>query len=260
MMCEAGYFCKAGEKVQCAVGTYCPEAGLSAGEPCRQDETLYCPVAGATARVVCPEDANCGDGAVARVCEIGKVGTGGICSSCADESTMYVLENKCEDCPIAGVLCERGSLTPKVDFWMPNVGYATTNSAVPGRKITRATPFYKCLNKDVCRINATAVDSHGYLAAPYTFYSYCKQGHEGILCDTCVAGYFKSKRGCFPCESPRYGEIVGLIMGGLIAASMIKLAMHKYQRYLIHASTLSHLKVVLSFITVTLTLDHQFGE
>jgi hypothetical protein len=90
----------------------------------------------------------------------------------------------------------------------------------------------------------------------------CKEGFksDSPLCAVCDVGHFKSARDCKRCDHPRVGLIAGLVAGVLVVLVVIRLLVQKYQRYLNRAAAFSHLKVVVSFMTVAVTLDTQFGE
>jgi hypothetical protein len=66
-------------------------------------------------------------------------------------------------------------------------------------------------------------------------------------------------RDCKKCELSGFGPILGLIVGALVVVVVLRFA-KKYQRYLNRAAAFSHLKVIVSFMTVAVTLDTQFGE
>jgi hypothetical protein len=87
----------------------------------------------------------------------------------------------------------------------------------------------------------------------------CKLGFTGPLCAVCQQGYFKSVRDCTPCEHPRFAPIFGLVIGISLVAGAVKFWVQKYQRYLHRAAAFSHLKVVISFMTLLVTLGSQFG-
>jgi hypothetical protein len=88
----------------------------------------------------------------------------------------------------------------------------------------------------------------------------CKAGFVGPLCAVCQEGHFKSTRDCKRCKHPRFGPIVGLVVGLLLTVAAIRSWVKRYGRYLHRAGAFSHLKVVVSFVTVATTLDTQFGK
>jgi serine/threonine protein kinase len=86
----------------------------------------------------------------------------------------------------------------------------------------------------------------------------CKQGYRGPLCAVCGDGYFQSMKDCVPCEEPKVGVMVALVVIVLALLSGCLYFARKYRRHLERVSAFAHLKVVISFVTVALTLNTQF--
>jgi hypothetical protein len=91
----------------------------------------------------------------------------------------------------------------------------------------------------------------------------CKLGYEGPMCAVCSEGYFQSMRSCTRCEKAKIealvGALVGVIVGGLLLMASAAWVVQRYMHSLVMAHAFAHLKVVVSFITVAVTLDTQFG-
>jgi hypothetical protein len=89
----------------------------------------------------------------------------------------------------------------------------------------------------------------------------CKEGFGGPLCAVCHEGYFKSIRDCKRCESPRVGTlaVVSFVLGLIVLVTLLLFLSWRYPHYIDNAAAFSHLKVVVSFVTVATTLDTQYG-
>jgi hypothetical protein len=86
----------------------------------------------------------------------------------------------------------------------------------------------------------------------------CKTGYTGPICAVCEDGYFKSVRDCVPCEEPRFGALFCFILAFIVFACVCLLILRKYRRYLKRVSAFSHLKILVSFLTIVLTMETQF--
>jgi hypothetical protein len=87
----------------------------------------------------------------------------------------------------------------------------------------------------------------------------CKEGYGGPMCAVCKDGYFRSNRECKECTEPQMGLFVlFLLVCALLLIALVKLG-RKYHAFLVHASAFSHFKILVSFATVVVTVDTQFG-
>jgi hypothetical protein len=78
----------------------------------------------------------------------------------------------------------------------------------------------------------------------------CKTGYEGVLCATCSDGYFKSVRDCALCERVRIGELVAFVVGALLLLAILIIAARKSRSYFDFSAIWSHVKILVSFLTV----------
>jgi hypothetical protein len=169
-------------------------------------------------------------------------------------------------CPAIGVNCEGENVVYTGSVWHGTVEVSPncTDSEPPV-----CTRFYTCINNGTYTLS-----SHLKLAYLTCLFALipagcpdqgatkmvCKTGYGGPLCGVCQEGHFKTTRDCKRCKHPQVGPIVGLVVGLLFTIAAIRSWVKKYERYLHRAGAFSHLKVVVSFVTVTTTLDHQFGK
>jgi hypothetical protein len=143
---------------------------------------------------------------------------------------------KCFKCPARGAICDGTSIMYIGSVWHD------PDSKVP----TSSTEVYTCVNNGCPDEGASEMK--------------CKKGFVGPLCALCAPEYFKALRGCKHCEKPRGSAIAWLIAGAVTLAAVAKLALQWYRHLLSRANTFAHLKIVVSFITVVVTLDSQFGQ
>ena len=87
----------------------------------------------------------------------------------------------------------------------------------------------------------------------------CKDGYEAnsALCAVCSSGYYKQLRSCVECKSVRLLPLVAAVVGLVVLLVIITCVYHKYKRYF--RGLLPVLKIVVSFVTVAITIETQFG-
>jgi hypothetical protein len=99
------------------------------------------------------------------------------------------------------------------------------------------TRFYLCINNGCPDAGAAKME--------------CKDGYTGPMCAVCDHGYFKSIRDCARCDKPRVVAIICFVLGIVTLTTLAAFLTHKFRRHLEHAFAFSHLKVVVSFLTVS---------
>jgi hypothetical protein len=85
----------------------------------------------------------------------------------------------------------------------------------------------------------------------------CKKGFvaDAPLCAVCEVGHFMQLRECSACEKPHTGAFVLFLFGGIVLVLTVLYLFHKYGCYLKHTSAVAHLKIVISFIMVIVTVE-----
>ena len=166
------------------------------------------------------------------------------CDKCSDGHFSFLGATTCSRCPKAakGVQCRHGLLELEPGYWSP----AATRLAERGGE---AKPFgaddtfytYECLAKDkACNCTTACVGdetSKGAEVFPATAFN-CTPGHIGVLCASCVHGFFfTKKRGCQKCTETHTlsDAAVWLAVGGgtaFVVAALMQVYAHRHSKAL----------------------------
>eukprot|EP00935_MAST-01C_sp_MAST-1C-sp1_P000342 g342.t1 len=181
-----------------------------------------------------------------RECPVGKVQPDAGKSACVQcLSEQYIRLNSttrkpdrqhCDDCPRPGAVCNGANKTYEGNFWHepsllnPN---ASTN-------------MYACTN-DGC-------PNEGEQEMK------CKDGYTGPLCAICTEGYFPQLRSCTDCggSGPNLLSIILFVVSLVCIVSLVAMV-YRHRRFLASTGVFAHVKILVSFATVMLTVDKQFG-
>jgi hypothetical protein len=87
----------------------------------------------------------------------------------------------------------------------------------------------------------------------------CKPGFEGPLCALCADGFFQHMRQCNPCAATRYYLLALFIVGVLVLFAIVLRGAYRIRHYLYRMNFFSHFKIIVSFVTLISTMEHQFG-
>ena len=91
----------------------------------------------------------------------------------------------------------------------------------------------------------------------------CRAGYkpDSPLCAVCDVGYYRQLFDCFECQEVRWGEFSGFLITMLALALFVCWLIHKYGRLLelSMATAMAHVKIIISFVVVLLSVDVQFG-
>eukprot|EP00935_MAST-01C_sp_MAST-1C-sp1_P001728 g1728.t1 len=142
----------------------------------------------------------------------------------------------CDACPRPGAACNGTNKTYEGNFWhKPSVLNPNTS-----------TNMYACVN-DGCPDKGKRV-------------MMCKDGYEGPLCAVCSEGYFPQLRSCTDCgkSGPGWASIAFFCVSLLCVIGLVVMV-YKHHRFLASTGVFSHVKILVSFATVMLTVDRQFG-
>jgi hypothetical protein len=152
-----------------------------------------------------------------------------------DETTNQPDGMTCVDCPRNGVVCDGVTTTYRGGVWHSlNIVNPTVDTSV-----------YVCVTEGCPDEGATEMR--------------CKSGYGGPLCAVCQAGYFKHIRECRECREPQIGLFVLFVcIGALVIYGALRLE-RKYHAFLSRGTAFSHFKLLVSFATVLVTVDKQFG-
>eukprot|EP00935_MAST-01C_sp_MAST-1C-sp1_P000111 g111.t1 len=145
-------------------------------------------------------------------------------------------QDYCSDCPQPGAVCNGINKSYTGNFWhAPSV-----------RNPNTSTNMYACLN-DGCPDEGDRV-------------MVCKDGYEGPLCAVCSKGYFPQLRKCTDCggSGPSLAA-VALFSVSLLFVCGLAVMVYRHRRFLTSTGIFAHVKILVSFATVLLTVDRQFG-
>ena len=91
----------------------------------------------------------------------------------------------------------------------------------------------------------------------------CEAGYksDSPLCAVCDAGYYRQIFDCFECKEVRWAEFSGFLVVVLALVLFLCWLAHKYRRLLELSlqGAMAHVKIVISFFAVLLSVDVQFG-
>eukprot|EP00935_MAST-01C_sp_MAST-1C-sp1_P001911 g1911.t1 len=89
----------------------------------------------------------------------------------------------------------------------------------------------------------------------------CKPGFvsDAPICAVCMPGYIAQLRQCNPCEKPRFDLLIIALLAIVLMMYLVFRMVRKYGHQLRHSSVLAHVKILISFIMVAVTVDTQFG-
>jgi hypothetical protein len=110
---------------------------------------------------------------------------------------------------------------------------------------SRNTEVYTCVNNGCPDEGATEMK--------------CKEGFVGPLCALCAPGYFQHMRLCNKCAAPRYGYLVLFVMMVVLLALLVVRSAYRARHYLARMNFFAHFKIIVSFVTLISTMEHQFG-
>jgi hypothetical protein len=106
--------------------------------------------------------------------------------------------------------------------------------------------MYTCVNAGCPDAGATVME--------------CKAGYEGPLCAVCSEGYFLQLHTCADCGgSGPSSASVALFVVSLLVAIGLAVAVVCHRRFLASTGVFAHVKILVSFVAVMLTVDRQFG-
>jgi hypothetical protein len=123
-------------------------------------------------------------------------------------------------CPPMGVVCSNGLVNYTGGVW-----HGAVNEIPNCTASKRCTNMYTCINNGCPDEGASTME--------------CKEGYKGPLCAICSEGYFQLIRDCAGCESPRFGELIGFILGVVVLIECGLRCAWKYRRFLDMASAFS---------------------
>ena len=89
----------------------------------------------------------------------------------------------------------------------------------------------------------------------------CNEGYrpDSPLCAVCAEGYSRQIRDCFACQETRYEYLALCATGFVIFLVLISLCAKRYWAMLTKSTTMAHMKIIISFVTVIISVDVQFG-
>eukprot|EP00935_MAST-01C_sp_MAST-1C-sp1_P002767 g2767.t1 len=193
----------------------------------------------------------CGAGSMAkdmecRECPMGKVQPDAGKSACVqclseqyiriDPSSGNPDRRHCDACPRPGAACNGTNKSYTGNFWHePSV--LNPNAS---------TNMYACTN-DGCPDDGQRVMR-------------CKDGYEGPLCAICSEGYFPQLRKCTDCggSGPSLASVAFFGVSLLCVLSLV-VTVYRHRRFLASTGVFAHVKILVSFATIMLTVDRQFG-
>eukprot|EP00935_MAST-01C_sp_MAST-1C-sp1_P001305 g1305.t1 len=149
-------------------------------------------------------------------------------------------------CPPFGVDCSGDTYCYKGDVWHdPSVGIPNC-TASNGTKI--CTPVYTCVNAGCPERGSSEMK--------------CRQGYKpnSPLCAVCDKGYYMQMRNCHACgNSFRVSAFLMMLVMVLIALGLLCRLVARYWWILGRSSMMSHVKILVSFVIVIISVDVQFG-
>jgi hypothetical protein len=89
----------------------------------------------------------------------------------------------------------------------------------------------------------------------------CKEGYQkdAPLCALCEPGWFKKLSTCQKCEDPLWVEIAMTAIVAFISVLLLLRASYKYRKVLSSSGAFTYFKILVAFVTVSSTIDKQFG-
>ncbi len=192
-------------------------------------------------------------------CEQGKVQpkpNQPVCERCAGKQYIWrdpvtrELDGKhCDNCPQPGASCDGTNKTYDGDHWHdPNVTHPGHSAPGLPRRPGDAKPtkMYACVNDGCPDKGATVMQ--------------CKRGYHGPLCAVCNDGFFLQLRSCTDCEGSGPGAAtIVLFVVSLLFIIGLAAAVVRHRRFLASAEVFAHIKILVAFVTIMLSVDRQFG-
>ena len=88
----------------------------------------------------------------------------------------------------------------------------------------------------------------------------CKEGYDPAspLCAVCSPGYFTRLRTCVACQGFLVAEFALLVVGLAVVVAVV-VYICQFHAHVITGEVLANLKIMVSFFTIALTMDSQFG-
>mgnify|MGYP007045452703 CR=1 FL=1 len=155
----------------------------------------------------------------------------------------------CDNCPQPGASCDGTDKTYDGGYWHdPNV--TNPGHSAPGLPRrpgdAKSTKMYTCVNDGCPDKGATVME--------------CKRGYRGPLCAVCDEGYFLQLRSCTDCEGSGPGATtIVLFVATVLVVIGLAATVVRHRRFLASTGVFAHVKILVSFVTIMLTVDRQFG-
>jgi hypothetical protein len=203
---------------------------------------------GTMERVICPAGkfslASSARGCV--YCEQGKVQPDhgkSLCEQCSVDQyikldpTSRRPDNKtCVDRPLRGVGSDGKARRYTGDVWH-RPGILNPNVS---------TLMYTCVNDGCPDAGATVME--------------CKEGYHGPLCAVCDEGWFLQLRSCNDCGGSGAGAAtIVLFVAAVFVVIGLAVTVARHRRFLASTGIFAHVKILVAFVTIMLTVDRQFG-
>eukprot|EP00935_MAST-01C_sp_MAST-1C-sp1_P002324 g2324.t1 len=167
-------------------------------------------------------------------------------SSLVVGNTVLAVAQEMLNCLSTGVDCSGIELRYKGDVWHhPRISVPNCTT-VNGTSL--CTRMYTCVNKGCPEAGATEMK--------------CRDGYkdDSPLCALCAEGYFMQMRDCHECgDSVRIGAFFGVLATMIFVLLLLCRLVLRYWRLLARSTTMSHMKILISFIVVLTSVDVQFG-
>ena len=148
-------------------------------------------------------------------------------------------------CPTVGVECNGEHLTYTGDVWH------NPDDFPPGCTLSDppvCTPMYVCVT-DGCPERGAETMA-------------CKVGFkpDSPICAVCDEGYFPQLRTCKECggSGPSVAIIALFVVALLVVLGLVAMVV-RHRRFLASTGAFAHAKILVSFATIMLTVDSQFG-
>jgi ABC-type branched-subunit amino acid transport system substrate-binding protein len=145
-------------------------------------------------------------------------------------------------CPAVGVDCDSGHPKYTGSVWH-DTSVAIPNCTADDPPV--CTLMYVCVTEGCPDADATEMK--------------CKEGYvaDSPLCALCEKGYFYQQRKCVECREPKWTQIALAILGLIVILSIVFYAALKHRRFLSGTGMFTYLKILISFMTVSATIDKQ---
>eukprot|EP00935_MAST-01C_sp_MAST-1C-sp1_P002626 g2626.t1 len=109
-----------------------------------------------------------------------------------------------------------------------------------------STKMYTCVNDGCPDKGATVME--------------CKHGYHGPLCAVCGDGFFLQLRACKKCEASGPSPAgIALFVISLLFVIALATTVFRHRRFLASTGIFGHVKILVAFVTIILTVDRQFG-